>query len=393
MKVAFVTGVWKRPDVFKMFARGIHQLRQIEGLEIFTIVAGSEGEVSRTMVQMEGFKYIEMPNQPLAIKMNATLIEAKKYNVDYVMCLGSDDVIGVGLMKEYLKHMNNGIDFIGVLDFYFYDLVSKRSIYWSGYTGHRKGHTCGAGRCVSKSFLDKMHWNMWEIKDNGMLDSSLQRKLKEIQHTSIIFKCKDTGTYGLDIKSKTNMTPFFLWENAEFIDSEEIEKEFEYLFDKPLFHDSNQIHPTAIIYDNVVLGKNNVIGAYTVIGSNGEMRGVEQKDFKGKVIIGDNNVISEFVSIQRPYNEGQTTVIGNNNIIMAHSHFGHDVKLGNNCEVCTGVILGGYSIINDNTKIKLGVTVRNRKIIGENCIIGMGSVVVKDVMNDSVIMGNPAKSK
>lgn len=159
------------------------------------------------------------------------------------------------------------------------------------------------------------------------------------------------------------------------------------------FDSSNQIHETAIIYDNVVLGKNNIIGAYSVIGSNGEIRGVNQTDFKGKVIIGDNNVISELVTIQRPFEEGQKTIIGSDNIIMAHSHIGHDVVIGNNCEICTGTILGGYSIIEDNVKLKLGVTVRNRKKIKKGALVGLGSSVVKDIEENKVVFGNPAKEK
>ena len=158
-----------------------------------------------------------------------------------------------------------------------------------------------------------------------------------------------------------------------------------------MFDKSNIIHDTAIIYDNVIMGKNNIIGAYTVIGSNGEIRGVKQDEFKGNIIIGDGNVISEMVTIQRPFDE-TSTKIGNDNIFMAHSHIGHNVEIGNNIEICSGSIIGGYSKIGDDTKIKLGVTVRNRKIIGKGCIIGMGSVVVKDIEDYKIQVGNPAKN-
>lgn len=154
--------------------------------------------------------------------------------------------------------------------------------------------------------------------------------------------------------------------------------------------DGNWIHRTAIIFDNVKMGKGNSIGPYSVIGSNGEIRGVKQNGFKGTIEIGDNNVISELVTIQRPFDESSTT-IGSNNIIMAHSHIGHNVEIGNDCEICTGVILGGYAKIKDGAKIKLGVTIRNRKTVGEKALVGLGSAVVKDVDANSIVVGNPAK--
>lgn len=156
-----------------------------------------------------------------------------------------------------------------------------------------------------------------------------------------------------------------------------------------MYDSSNEIHETAIIYPNVVMGKNNKIGAYTVIGSDGEIRNCKQ--FQGGVVLGDGNVISELVTIQRPPAKDAYTRIGNNNIIMAHAHIGHDVQIGDNCEICTGVILGGYVKILDWVKIKLGSTIRNRKSIGARSLVGMGSVVVKDVQADETVIGNPAR--
>lgn len=231
IKVGIVSAVWGREFIFQLFAKGItHLIKSTPEIDFEVIIAGSEKEKSKTMVENWGFKYIEIPNEPLASKHNATTLLAGKLNCDYVLCLGSDDIIHPDLMKSYIKYMKKGFDYIGVLDFYFYDTITKKCSYWGGYRDERrKKHTCGAGRLISKRLLTLWNWKPWEIKDSKVLDNSMQTKLKSTPHSIRTFYLKDENVFGLDIKSSTNMTPFALWDNTVYIDEKIIKEKFNYL--------------------------------------------------------------------------------------------------------------------------------------------------------------------
>lgn len=251
IKLAIVTSVWKRPEVFRMFIKGIHELMmECDQFEIKLIVSASiydtddtweddesfvvdSGIVSRFGLKelSKKFQLIEIPNEPLAAKVNATTYACRNLGVHYVMCMGSDDILSPELLNAYIPYMRKGIDFIGVTDGYFYDTVSGKSLYWGGYReAFRKGHTLGAFRALSARLLECWNWMPWENKDSNGLDKSMQDKLKVTPHTIETFSMKSKGVFGLDIKSSTNMTPFAKWDNADFIDSEIIKKEFSYIF-------------------------------------------------------------------------------------------------------------------------------------------------------------------
>lgn len=230
MKIVLVTGTWGRPKVFELFTQGVKNLPKVKGVKLEVVVAGSEGKWSRERVKKHGFHYIEVSNHPLASKMNATLDKARKLKADYVLCMGSDDIISPELYKMYLKILKKGADFIGVTDFYFYDLKSRKAIYWAGYReSYRWGLTCGAGRMLSKELLDKLDWELWDDEHSYGLDHGMQLKLNRIEHTSCTFSMKDYGLFAVDIKSPENMTPFALWDNSSYIKRDLIYKHFPYL--------------------------------------------------------------------------------------------------------------------------------------------------------------------
>ncbi len=230
MKIAIVTGTWGRPTIFELFAQGIKNLPEIKGVELEVIVAGSEGKWSRERVKKHGFHYIEIENHPLAAKMNKTLHKAKKLKSDYVICLGSDDIMSPNIYKYYISLFRDGFDFIGVTDCYFYNIMNRKAIYWGGYReDYRRGHTCGAFRALSKNLLDQMDWECWLNEWSHGLDTGMQLKLQKCDYTSKVFSMQQLGLYGLDIKSPDNMTKFELWDNSRLINNIEIFKRFPYL--------------------------------------------------------------------------------------------------------------------------------------------------------------------
>lgn len=226
IRMCVCTAIWKRHNVFKIFAKWIKTL-QSKDVDITVIVAGSEGEISRKLVETEGFVYVETPNEPLAKKHNEAIKKAKDFNPHCVMLTGSDDIISVEAFQIYLKKIREGYDFIGTTDFYFWDNKTRKAAYWGGYIDHiRKGHTCGAFRLFSVRLIQNWGWQPFEIKHSHVLDNSTQQKLKSDKHKSFVFSLKDAGVLAVDIKSEVNMTPFKLWDNTKYIDTNIIKNKF-----------------------------------------------------------------------------------------------------------------------------------------------------------------------
>ena len=170
---------------------------------------------------------------------------------------------------------------------------------------------------------------------------------------------------------------------------------------------ANFIHPTAIIGDNVILGDNNYIGAYCIIGDPAEHKKYWQyeeqiKDYgtlkiiqkgqikRGKVIIGDNNVITGLVTIDSG-TEGITT-IGGNCFIMKHAHIGHDCMIGNNVTISCGAKIGGHSIIEQYSNIGLNAVLHQFSIVHEGCMIGASAFFKGESEPFTKYAGVPAKS-
>jgi UDP-N-acetylglucosamine acyltransferase len=110
---------------------------------------------------------------------------------------------------------------------------------------------------------------------------------------------------------------------------------------------------------------------------------------KNSTIIGDNNIIREYVTIN-PGTEGggSQTIIGNNCLLMISSHVAHDCKIGNNVIIANNVPLGGHVTIEDSVVIGGNSAVQQYTRIGRLAMIGGMTGVLKDVIPFGLSVGN-----
>jgi UDP-N-acetylglucosamine acyltransferase len=116
--------------------------------------------------------------------------------------------------------------------------------------------------------------------------------------------------------------------------------------------------------------------------------------FKGEksfVKIGANNLIRDFATVHRSIHEGGTTLIGDNNFLMAYAHVGHDCVIGNNTIITSFTGLSGHVTLEDRVMLSGFVAVHQFVSIGTMAIVSGNSHVVKDVPPYVIAEGNPVR--
>ena len=172
-------------------------------------------------------------------------------------------------------------------------------------------------------------------------------------------------------------------------------------------HDGVIISQGAIVGPNVIIGKdteigpNAVITGRTQIGKNNKIYpnvfiGLDPQDLKYKgasteVIIGDNNTFRECVTINKATDEGEKTIIGNNNLLMAYTHIGHNCKVGNMIVLSNSVQVAGHVKIEDKAIIGGCLGIHQFVHIGYLAMIGGMTRVDRDVPPFCLAEGHPGR--
>lgn len=188
------------------------------------------------------------------------------------------------------------------------------------------------------------------------------------------------------------------------------------------------IHQNAIIDSNAIIGDNVSIGPWTYIGSDVEIGdncviashvvikgptvigsentifqfssvGEDTPDLKyqgeaTKLIVGNNNTIREGVTIHRgTVQDNGETVIGNNNLLMAYVHVGHDCVLGDNIVMTNNAAVAGHVHVGDWSILSGFAMVHQYVHLGAHCFIGPAAFIYHDVPACVTVSGSPAEPR
>lgn len=170
---------------------------------------------------------------------------------------------------------------------------------------------------------------------------------------------------------------------------------------------SVQVGAYAVIGEQVKIGPQTTVGSHVVIegpteiGANnrifpGAIIGLEPQDLKYQgahswVKIGDNNLIREYVTINRATGEGEITEIGNQILLMAYVHIAHNCVIGDEAVIANNVALAGHVHIEEKVTIGGVLGIHQFVHIGKLAMVGGMSRIDRDVPPYMLVAGNPAR--
>ncbi len=137
------------------------------------------------------------------------------------------------------------------------------------------------------------------------------------------------------------------------------------------------IHPNAVIYPDTFIGSGCKIFPGAIIGVINQ--DLKYKGEKSTTVIGNNTTIREFSTIHKGTADRMTTKIGNNCLIMAYTHLGHDCLVGNNVIIANSASLAGHITINDHVVIEGVVAAQQFVNIGAHAFVAGASLVRKSI--------------
>ena len=140
-----------------------------------------------------------------------------------------------------------------------------------------------------------------------------------------------------------------------------------------------QVQSHVIIGGPTKLGSDNQIFSFAVVG--GDPQDVTYNGEPTRLEIGDRNMIREYVTINRgTLKGGGVTRVGNDTLIMAYTHIGHDSVIGDHAMLINGATLAGHVTVEEWAVVGALCPVHQYVRIGAHSYIGGGTTITQDVL-------------
>ncbi len=142
-----------------------------------------------------------------------------------------------------------------------------------------------------------------------------------------------------------------------------------------------------VIDKNTKLGKNNRIYSHSTLGSD-----PQHLSYAGEstwLEIGDDNVIREFVTINRGTVDKGLTKLGDKNYLMSYSHIAHDCVVGNHVIFANTASIAGHVTIGDHAILGAFSGVHQFVNVGEYSFLGRATKIYQDILPFMLVIGNP----
>ncbi|MBB73190.1 MAG: acyl-[acyl-carrier-protein]--UDP-N-acetylglucosamine O-acyltransferase [Planctomycetaceae bacterium] len=132
-----------------------------------------------------------------------------------------------------------------------------------------------------------------------------------------------------------------------------------------------------VLKRNTVLGAENRIEDGAVLG--GRPQHLQAADRTGNLIVGDGNQIREMVTIHAGLHEGESTQVGNQNMIMVAAHIGHDACVEDHTILTNNVLLGGHTHVGHHAYLAGASAAHQFCRIGCHAMVGGQAAIKRDV--------------
>jgi UDP-N-acetylglucosamine acyltransferase len=148
------------------------------------------------------------------------------------------------------------------------------------------------------------------------------------------------------------------------------------------------IHHHATVEGNTVLGRQCEVFPYAAIGT--KTHDLKFHGGEPGLRVGDRNVFREYVTVHSATKDGDFTVLGDDNVILAYSHVAHDCVIGNHLVMSSQSALAGHIVVEDHVNLGWGTGIHQFCRLGAYAMLGGLAKVVQDVPPFMIADGNPA---